>query len=652
VIAALKAHFGLEAFRPGQAEVVSSVMAGHNTVAVMPTGAGKSICYQLPATLLDGVTLVVSPLIALMQDQVQQLTQKGIAAAFLNSTLSELQRTERMAALREGRLKLLYCAPERLRSEALLEALAGRVSLLAVDEAHCISQWGHDFRPDYALLGKLRQRLKPPRTLAVTATATPEVRADIVRVLLLKDPKVFVAGFDRPNLYLEVVPVGGDSDKRDACLSLASRGGSGLVYCATRKSAEALHRALEDKGVEAVLYHAGLDDEARRRAQERFMSSDKAVAVATNAFGMGIDKPSIRFVAHAGIPRAVEAYYQEIGRAGRDGAPAHAVLLFNHSDVFTQQRLIEGSHPPPTLIADVWSTLVKVRTFDKGLAALAASVGAHELEVGAALKILERAGHVSRSGRGEGVWRFTLKPGTTEPRSPDAKRMLACLQTLTGGAATLPQLARLTQLGESQARHALQLLEKAQLLSLKKPFAGRTLSALSTLPFHELKLDLNRVRAQEQRAELLLRRMTDYAYARRCRRGFLLRYFGERPEAGPCNHCDVCSGHRLDAPVKAKAAANDNTEERYSVLAFEELRKWRSQLSRSLAMAPYLVFNDATLKSLAAALPTTRDEFLAVKGTGETRWERFGPKVTEVSIMARAAGDTPVPLRVAARRRR
>jgi ATP-dependent DNA helicase RecQ len=329
------------------------------------------------------------------------------------------------------------------------------------------------------------------------------------------------------------------------------------------------------------------------------------------------------------------------------------VLLFNHSDVFTQQRLIEGSHPPPTLIADVWNAVRQVRTFDKGLAALAAAVGAHELEVGAALKILERAGHLSRTGRGEGLWRFTLKSAAKEPRSPDAQRVLAALQTLSTGTATLPQLARLSQLGESQARHALHLLEKQGLLSLKKPFAGRTLSALNDQPFHELKLDLDRLRAQERRAELLLRRMTDYAYARRCRRGFILRYFGERPDAGPCNHCDVCCGRRLSAAAAPKqAAANDDTEERYSVLAFEELRKWRSQLSRSLAMAPYLVFNDATLKSLAAALPTTRDEFLAVKGTGETRWERFGPKVTEVSVMARAAGDTPVPLKVAARRRR
>jgi ATP-dependent DNA helicase RecQ len=645
-------HFGLSAFRPGQAEVVDSVLTGQNTVAVMPTGAGKSLCFQLPAMLLEGVTLVVSPLIALMQDQVDQLRQKNLPAAFINSSLSESQRTERMNALRAGALKLVYVAPERLRSEALLEALQGQLSLMAIDEAHCISQWGHDFRPDYAQLGQVRKRLRPPRTVALTATATPEVRDDIARVLLLKEPKVFVAGFDRPNLFLEVVPVGGDADKREACLALASAAqGSGLVYCSTRKSAEALHAALEKHGLEAVLYHAGLDDEARRRAQETFMSSERAIAVATNAFGMGIDKPGIRFVAHAGIPRAVEAYYQEIGRAGRDGAPAHGALLFNHADVFTQERLIEGNHPPGTLVADVWNTLERSSPFDKGLSALASSLGAHELEVGAAVKILERAGFLSRTGKGEGRWMFTLKDAADPPRSPDARTMLASLQLLGSTSATLRELATASSLGESQVRHALQLLEKSGHLSLKKPFAGRTITAHKRGEFHTLGLSLEHVRVQERRAQLLLRRMTDYAYARRCRRAFILRYFGERPSWAPCNNCDVCSGNRVKVAPKTPAEARAAEGEQYSVLAFEELRRWRTQLARSLSMAPYLVFNDATLKNLAAALPTTRDEFLAVKGTGQTRWERFGPKVTQVSIMARAAGDEPVPLTAARRRR-
>jgi superfamily II DNA helicase RecQ len=275
-------HFGLAEFRPGQAQVISSVLSGRNTVVVMPTGAGKSLCYQLPAMLLPGVTLVISPLIALMKDQVEQLTARGIPATFINSSLSDMDRADRIRRLRAGEYKLVYVAPERFRSPSFLDALAQvGVDLLAVDEAHCISQWGHDFRPDYAQLGQVRKRLRPPRTVALTATATPEVRDDI------------------------------DS-------------------------------ALCERGVNAILYHAGMDDDARRRAQDEFMSGKDAVAVATNAFGMGIDKPDIRFVAHANIPKAVEAYYQEIGRVGslQQARPQWHKRIKPKSMVLSQYQLL------------------------------------------------------------------------------------------------------------------------------------------------------------------------------------------------------------------------------------------------------------------------------------------------------------------------
>jgi ATP-dependent DNA helicase RecQ len=656
----LERHFGLTAFRPGQLEVIDAVIRGQNTVVVMPTGAGKSLCYQLPATLLDGVALVVSPLISLMKDQVEQLTARNIPAAFINSSLTDAQRLERMNALRAGQLKLLFVAPERLRSEALLEALQGRLSLFAIDEAHCISAWGHDFRPDYAQLGQLRRRLKPPRTVALTATATPEVRQDIVKVLLLKDPQVFVSGFDRPNLFLEVTKVDGDSHKREACVRLAKEHGSGLIYCATRRSAESLHAALLKQGVKVVLYHAGMDDDERRRAQDAFMSSDSSVAVATNAFGMGIDKPGIRFVAHAAIPRAVEAWYQEIGRAGRDGRPAHAVLLFNHSDVFTQERLIQGSHPPQTLIADVWKRLRGTPCFDQGLRTLANHLGAGELEVSAAVKILERGGFLARGGRGEGRWTFTLLSGAsdTQPRSADGRALLLALRELmpegTATQADLEMLAARSGLEQKKVRQAVVSLEHANLVQVKRPFAGRVITASSSVPFEELGVDLAQVRTQERRALLLLRRMTDYAYSRRCRRAFMLRYFGEEPALSGCGACDVCSGTRLHLPARRAPIELEPGEknERFSALAFEELRRWRRDLSSSLSLAPYLIFNDDTLKNLAAALPVNRDEFLSVKGTGETRWERFGPKVIQVALMARAAGEVPyLPQTVMKRRR-
>src|SRR6266852_59524 len=418
---ALVRHFGLRDFRPGQAEVISAVLSGRNAVVVMPTGAGKSLCFQLPAVLLPGLTVVVSPLISLMKDQVEQLCARGIAATLINSTVGDLERAERLRALRTGAYKLVYVAPERFRSSAFLDALSEvRVELLAVDEAHCISQWGHDFRPDYALLGQVRKRLRPPRTVALTATATPEVRDDIVRSLLMRDPQIFVAGFDRSNLFYEVTAVSGDEDRRAACEQLIGEGGSGIVYCSTRRAAESMDRALKSAGHASVLYHAGMADDERRRAQEEFMDSRNAVAVATNAFGMGIDKPDIRFVAHANIPKAVESYYQEIGRAGRDGTPAHAVLLFNHADVFTQERLIQSSHPPETIFADIWKQLQEEEVFEQGVSALAGQIGASEFEVSAALRILEREGKIQRAGRGEGRYglRIMAKARQVNPQAP------------------------------------------------------------------------------------------------------------------------------------------------------------------------------------------------------------------------------------------
>ncbi len=660
-------HFGLARFRPGQAEVISSVMSGRNTVVVMPTGAGKSLCYQLPATLLPGVTLVVSPLIALMKDQVEQLTARGIPATFINSSLSDLERAERMRKLRAREYKLLYVAPERFRSLSFLETVSEvGVDLLAVDEAHCISQWGHDFRPDYALLGQVRKRLRPPRTVALTATATPTVREDIVRVLLMKDPQVFATGFDRPNLFLGKQEVGGDADRYEACARLAALGGSGIIYCSTRRAAEGVFSELNNSGRKVVLYHAGMEDDARRRAQDAFMTEKEAVAVATNAFGMGIDKADIRWVAHANIPKALEAYYQEIGRAGRDGGEARAVLLFNHSDVYTQERLIQSSHPSEAVLGDVWNVLQSVEEFERGVYALAGMANSSEFEVSAALRIFEREGKLERGGRGEGEHGITLteKAPAAHPHSPDAQRLLkSLLETFpVGRQATteLPILARRTGLSVDEVRHALGLLEKSGAVRVRRPFSGRSIRALVRLPFRELGMDLSRVREQERLNLRLLRDMTDYAYAdqgKRCRRASILRYFGQQDVAASCGNCDVCAPEKLPAllarspgPSLPRAAAAPVTN--YSELASTELRRWRKDLAKDLDVPPFIIFNDATLLGLSAALPIDRESFLAVKGTGESRWERFGPKVVEICLMARAAGHTPTAEPVAPHIRR
>ena len=346
--AALRRHFGHDSFRAGQEEIVRAALAGRDLLAVMPTGSGKSIGYQLPALLLPGMTLVVSPLIALMKDQVDELVRKGIPAAALHSLATPAERRAAEAAMREGRLRLLYVAPERFASESFRRLLAASpLARFAVDEAHCVSEWGHDFRPDYRTLAAAARSCRRadgadgrPPILAFTATATPEVRQDIVGLLGLEDPAVFVAGFDRPNLFLDVRRVSGEIEKRALLPELVGRRRA-LVYAATRKSAARAADALRAAGVAADAYHAGMEEPERTRVQDRFADGSLSVVCATNAFGMGIDRPDVEAVVHFEIPGSLEAYYQEIGRGGRDGRRADATLLWNYVDVRTREFLIE-----------------------------------------------------------------------------------------------------------------------------------------------------------------------------------------------------------------------------------------------------------------------------------------------------------------------
>ncbi len=345
---ALKKYFGFTSFRGPQEEIIKLLLEGHHVLAIMPTGSGKSILYQLPALLLPDLTLVISPLIALMKDQVDVLQKRGIEATFINASLSKSQRESRQKQLKKGKYKLLYVTPERFRKEEFLEVISKRkISLFAVDEAHCISEWGHDFRPDYTRLGEIRALLGNPTTIALTATATPRVQQDIIQQLNLQDVKIFHTGIERSNLFLAVEDVFGEDEKFDRIVKQIAdlKNGSGIVYFALIQDLLKMSDRFRSAHIDHLVYHGKLTAQQRRKIQNHFMNSRRAVVLATNAFGMGIDKPDIRFVLHAQIPGSIEAYYQEIGRAGRDDLPASCTLLYDQQDLNIQMEFIRWNNP-------------------------------------------------------------------------------------------------------------------------------------------------------------------------------------------------------------------------------------------------------------------------------------------------------------------
>ncbi len=577
-------HFGFSDFREGQEEVVEAVLAGRDVLTIMPTGGGKSLCYQLPAMVLDGITLVISPLIALMKDQVDALNRRGIAATFINSTLSMDQQRERIAAVAHRKYKLLYIAPERFRSRMFVEGLTGvPISLFAVDEAHCISEWGHDFRPDYLRLRPAVERLGRPRIIALTATATPEVRADITQQLELRNPEILVTGFDRKNLFLEVIPTKNEDEKLEAILrivnglkrkipALESKGStlypSGIIYAATRNNTEMLAEELAAAGLPIAAYHAGMDDADRHRVQNDFMASRTPIVSATNAFGMGIDKADLRFVIHFNIPGSIEAYYQEIGRAGRDGHQSHCALLWNFADTHTQEFFIDSSYPPREVIADVYRVLMdspedEVLLTHKEIKQRA-PLADNEMVVSSSLKILEKAGVLERGLERGAVARVKLLPrlladvGATAPslRSPSGKlddsarlktrlidALLVNLESHPGEArqVDLEELSETLSVEPEALRRGLRALDAAGLIDYEAPFRGRGLKLLQRIPFARVPI---RWEELERRAELehrKLRRMIDYACHEGCSRSFILNYFGEKPRHPQCGFCGNCS---------------------------------------------------------------------------------------------------------------
>ncbi|MCY4454861.1 MAG: RecQ family ATP-dependent DNA helicase [Chloroflexi bacterium] len=553
----LRERFGYPDFRPGQAEVLERLADG-DVLGVMPTGGGKSLCYVLPA-LEVGRALVVSPLIALMQDQVEALQAAGVAADYINSTLSAREQNRRYVDFTEGRTALLYIAPERLANRRFVAGLQRHgVRLLVIDEAHCISEWGHDFRPDYLAIGVARAQLGEPRTLALTATADATVRRDILARLGITGANEVLTSFDRPNLRFAAQQMDAAGDRLDWLVRYAREreGQSGIIYARTRRNVEETAAALRAAGIRAEQYHAGMPGSVRASTQRRFTTGQTPIIVATNAFGLGIDKPDVRFVVHLGMPGRLESYYQEAGRAGRDGEPAECTLLYARRDIGLQRRFISQAHPDEEQVRRAWHRLVELQRF----------AGDRPMQ----------SADAADAGGGEG-WPVTL--------------------------------AALRASG------------------LVEPGALR----LATLDPHA-SIDTSAIEERRRYAESRLAQMVEYAETTGCRRGLVLRYFGEEPGEADCGGCDNCTQTtRRQAPE-------------YPGELFDAILDLRTRIARDSGRPPYTVFEERTAREVATYRPRDESELLATWGMGETRVRWFG---AELLALVRAweaeHRDAPAP---------
>jgi ATP-dependent DNA helicase RecQ len=682
--------FAFSVLRPGQLEVMDDVLQGRPVVTVMPTGAGKSLCYQLPAVMLGaqgGVTLVVSPLIALMKDQVDSLRARGIEAGALTSAAGPEEQADILAGIRGSVYTLVYVAPERFRSPRFLDALAqigDRLALLAIDEAHCISVWGHDFRPDYRRLGDAVRALRPPRLVALTATATPEVREDIAAQLHMVEPSHHVHGFDRPNLQLTVERAGGATDK---CARMIERvrlrsGGVALVYAATRKNAERYGDALRDTGMRVRVYHAGLEDQERVDAQDEFMADRLDAIVATNAFGMGVDKSDIRLVVHADVPRSPEAYYQEAGRGGRDGSPTDCVLLFNHSDVRLQEFLIDASYPSAEILRGLWKTLRDQPDLGGRPERLQACLpGApHASTVSSAIRILSRHGYL----RQDGDWLLAVRPDASDQGPPlDVEALAQRAEVERRKLRTMVEYAYYPRcrrqfileyfgdadwrdreqrcracdnclgVGQAQALTDEQREAVRSLLTLVSRLSnrfGRTrLAALATGTddddrFLELP-ERGLLRGQPVRFVMDLLRALEGAGLIESSRGeyptVAITARGRQAVDGQVDIDDLAvlvpERRRRAGPRNAVARASSaDVDGELDEELLERLRVLRGELAIRQAVPAYVIFNNKTLEALARMRPTTEAELAAVPGIGPSRLDAYGAE-----ILAAVRGESP-----------
>jgi len=585
----LKTVFGYGSFRPPQREVIERVLAGEDVFLVMPTGGGKSLCYQIPALHRDGVAVVVSPLISLMKDQVDGLLANGVRAACLNSSLSPSEAGRVSLLLERGELDLLYVAPERLMQPEFLERLPTlKPALFAIDEAHCISQWGHDFRPDYIRLGRLRELFPMVPIVAMTATADPETRKDIVRQLGIGQARVFVAGFDRPNITYTVIP------KQKPMAQLLSflkgrRNEAGIVYALSRKRVEQVAERLRSAGFDAAAYHAGLSDAERERVQDAFRRDDLRIVVATVAFGMGIDKPNVRFVVHYDLPKSVESYYQETGRAGRDGLPSEALMLFGMGDVMTARSLIENGENPE-----------RVRIELQKLNAMVAYAEALTCRRRALLA------YFGEQLEGEcGNCDICNDPPRTFDATEAARMALSCVY----------------RVGERfGVRHVIDVLRGAR----GQRIMERRHDRLST---YGIGADLSAAQWEN-----IMRQLIHLGYLSQdfSRFGALSLTQAARPVLR--GETRVILGEPRHAEVRTgdESSRRPGTADSVRGELFEALRVLRKRLADEAGVPPFVVFSDATLLEMAGARPRDEQELLAISGVGERKLKLYGPRFLEV----------------------
>ncbi|MFJ3881142.1 DNA helicase RecQ [Streptomyces sp. NPDC090077] len=591
--------FGYTSFRGEQEQIIEQVAGGGDALVLMPTGGGKSLCYQIPALVREGTGIVVSPLIALMQDQVDALTALGVRAGFLNSTQDPYERQAVEQAFLADELDLLYLAPERLRTEGTQRLLdRGKVSLFAIDEAHCVAQWGHDFRPDYLALSMLHERWPKVPRIALTATATEATHAEIAKRLGLEDARHFVASFDRPNIQYRIAA----KDKPLAQLLELIRsehdGDAGVVYCLSRSSVEKTAAFLVEQGIDAVAYHAGMDSRTRAANQARFLREDGVVVVATIAFGMGIDKPDVRFVAHLDLPKSVEGYYQETGRAGRDGEPATAWLAYGLQDVVQQRKLIEGSEGDEnhrrSLAAHLDAMLALCETVDCRRVRLLAYFG--------------------QPGEPCGNCDTCLTPAESWDGTVAAQKLLSTVWRLAR--------ERRQKFGAGQIIDILQGKKTAKVIQfdhdgLSVFGVGADLSTAEWRGVVRQLLALGLLAVEGDYGTLVL---TDASGEVLGGRRTVQMRKEKAPAASRKKESGSRSGKGARVPVDLPAAA---------VPVFEALRAWRAATAREQGVPAYVVFHDATLREIATLLPGTVGELSGVGGVGEAKLAKYGEGVIE-----------------------